>query len=555
MVERQHFARSKAALGGHWRGLLVVTPILAIVGVVHGVGMFVSPAFISDDEGTYMAQAWAVQTGRGAYHGLAPYTYWYDHPPFGWIQLAGLTAVTDTFRAGNVVVLEGRTFMLGYTLISAALVFLIARRLGFSLIWAAFTTALFGLSPLSVVYLRLVFLDNIGLPWILGSFALALSPKRRLVCYAASGALFAAGVLSKETYLLLLPALVWCVWQNVDRRTRRMCITVFSVVCLVVLSYYPLYAALKGELIPGPGHVSLIGGVEWQLAGRAGSGSIFSVHSASHAQLMSWLNIDPWLLALGAVSVIPAFLIRRLRPIAFAYATFILVLFHDGYLPEPLVIGALPFAALVVGGCGNAAWEKLSTLSKSGVENTILARWRQGILGLVCLAFLFGLIGVVTWHVAPEWVRADQTQMWPTAASPLTPVLDSERWVDTHVPKTATLLVDDDVWTDFVDDGWSPNRVVWAYKLDLDPEVVHRYPLGWRNMDYVIDTSTLRQDVSADNSSFGDSTLAIDHSRVVAHFGSGATRVEILKVNRAAAQNAPSPPRAGQQTIPGAPRQ
>src|SRR4051812_48838521 len=40
----------------------------------------------TDDEGTYLAQAWAVQHGQG----LAHYPYWYDHPPLAWIQLAGL---------------------------------------------------------------------------------------------------------------------------------------------------------------------------------------------------------------------------------------------------------------------------------------------------------------------------------------------------------------------------------------------------------------------------------------------------------------------------------
>ena len=47
----------------------------------------------TDDEGTYLAQAWAVQHGQG----LAHYTYWYDHPPLGWIQLAGLSWVPALF--------------------------------------------------------------------------------------------------------------------------------------------------------------------------------------------------------------------------------------------------------------------------------------------------------------------------------------------------------------------------------------------------------------------------------------------------------------------------
>jgi hypothetical protein len=37
-----------------------------------------------DDEGTYVAQAYAVSRLGDLSH----YTYWYDHPPLGWIQIA-----------------------------------------------------------------------------------------------------------------------------------------------------------------------------------------------------------------------------------------------------------------------------------------------------------------------------------------------------------------------------------------------------------------------------------------------------------------------------------
>ena len=51
----------------------------------HAVGFTRSPMFF-DDEGTYASQAWSVTHLRA----LAPYTYWYDHPPLGWLVLAAL---------------------------------------------------------------------------------------------------------------------------------------------------------------------------------------------------------------------------------------------------------------------------------------------------------------------------------------------------------------------------------------------------------------------------------------------------------------------------------
>jgi len=40
----------------------------------------------TDAEGTLVADAWAIQHGT-----LAHYTYIYDHPPLGWIQMAAWT--------------------------------------------------------------------------------------------------------------------------------------------------------------------------------------------------------------------------------------------------------------------------------------------------------------------------------------------------------------------------------------------------------------------------------------------------------------------------------
>ncbi|MCU1490324.1 MAG: glycosyltransferase [Acidimicrobiaceae bacterium] len=513
-----------------WMDLAVVVPVLAATGVVHAIGMSAWPPLNNDDEGTYMAEAWAVQTGRGPHHGLAQYTYWYDHPPLGWIQLAGLTWLTRAYRAGTVAVVSGRGLMLGYALISCLLVFVVARRLGCSRLWAGMGTAMFGLSPLAVDYLRLVFLDCIGLPWILGAFALALSPRPRAWIHGLSGGCLAVAVLSKETYLIMVPAVLWQAWQASPRRTRRMSMTLFLAVFLAVMSYYPIYAALKGELFAGKGHDSLLGSALWQLGQRAGSGSIFSRNSGSHAQVMSWLQSDPWLIGLAAALIPVAFCIRRLRPVALGYATFGVMLLRHGYLPNAFIVGPLPLAALIIAGVGSRAFEaparlRTATAERTGVRSVGL---RAVLIGSAVA--LVGLCGVAAVRIAPSWIRSDRAQM-TTDAVHLTPIVRAETWVVQHVPRSSTLLVDDDVWTDFVDDGFEPNRVIWAYKLDLDPAVAHRYPDGWRQMDYVVMTPALRGDLGGDPVGTADPIAAVSHSSVIAQFGSGGAKVSILKVH------------------------
>ncbi len=130
------------------------------------------------------------------------------------MQLAVWTWLTRTFRPGVMVVASGRAAMVLVVVVTAALVYLLARRLGCRPLFSLAAVALFGLSPLSLDVARMVMLDTIGLPWVVAAFALACSPKRRLAAAFGSGACFAGAVLSKETYLLLLPAVVVTLWLH-----------------------------------------------------------------------------------------------------------------------------------------------------------------------------------------------------------------------------------------------------------------------------------------------------------------------------------------------------
>ena len=192
-----------AGQAGAWvraHDLCIVGALSLVLGIVHAWGMGRYPAFF-DDEGTYVSQAWSVD----AFQELSPYTYWYDHPPLGWILLAGWTRVVPTFGADLYSVAAARTFMALIFVLSACLLYVVARRLGVRRPFAALAVLLFGLSPLAVHYQRMVLLDNIAVCWLLAAFALALSPRRRLWAYAGSGVCLAAASLTKETFVLFVP--------------------------------------------------------------------------------------------------------------------------------------------------------------------------------------------------------------------------------------------------------------------------------------------------------------------------------------------------------------
>jgi len=496
----------------HWVSLAIVGGLLLIVGVVLGTGITGFPS-LADDEGTYVAEAWALNHGA-----LSHYTYWYDHPPVGWIQIWFMTKLLGPVLGAGSAVAQGRILMLVPALSSAALLYVLARRLGMRRGFAAAAVLLFALSPLAVSYLRMVYLDNLATPWILGAFVLAASRRARLWDYAGAGACFAIAILSKETSLLALPGLVLAVRQGADRRTRAFCLAAFASMVILVVADYPLYALLKGELLPGPGHVSLFDAIRFQLASRASTGSALASTTLAHQLVQSWTDLDPWLLGLGAAATAPALLIRRLRPAAVTLAVFILMALRPGYLPQPYVIALLPFCGLLVAGVADEIWgHGLATWSR-----LIIAR--RAVVAAAAVVFAVAAL--------PGWYRGDATAMH-TDVNRFQPM--AEQWVVSHVSHRARVLIDDTFYVDLVKAGFRPQYgAVWFQKLDfttnLDPAVLHALPRGWREFDYVISTPVVRSALQQNPGAMQQVRLALTHSRVVKSFGSGSQLIQVRRI-------------------------
>jgi 4-amino-4-deoxy-L-arabinose transferase-like glycosyltransferase len=505
------FRRRTEWLQVHWRSLATLSPLLVLAMLWQGIGMAGAPQRI-DDEGTYVAQAYAVQT----FHSLGHYTYWYDHPPLGWIQLAAYTWLTDAFSREPNAVLAGREGMLFFQLISCVLLWVVCRRLLMARWAAALAVALFSLSPLAVQFHRTVYLDNIATPWILAALALALSPRRQLWAYAASGLAFAIAVLTKETSLLLLPAVGYLLWRSSGiGGTRRYAVSLAASAFVLTGGFYVLSAVIKNELMPGANHVSLLNGVKFQLFTRQASGSIFSPGTLSHDHLHQWLQLDTVFPVLSVLAVVPALAISRLRPIAVGYALLLLTMLRPGYLPVPYVIAMLPLAALLIAGVADRAARWVPRRWKTRVAG------RRSFAPLLPVVVVVGLVAVGLG--GPDWV----SQQRGLFIGPLDkPVAQAESWIEQNVPHTARLTVDDAFWVDLVRSGFPRQNVVWYYKVDTDPAVQRLSPDGWKDYDYVVSTQSLRTNPQA----APQVAEALNNSVLYAVFGSGDTRVEVRRV-------------------------
>src|SRR5215471_18486441 len=171
----------------HYVGAAVLVPLLVVVGLANAWNLQGWPGRVNDDEGTYVAEAWAML----AEHHLSHYTYWYDHPPLGWALIAGWAWLTDGFHRYPSAVMLGREVMWLANLVACALLYTLARRLQMRRVAAAAAVLVFGLSPLAIYYHRMVFLDNVATMWVLASLAIAASSRRSLAAALWSGVCFA----------------------------------------------------------------------------------------------------------------------------------------------------------------------------------------------------------------------------------------------------------------------------------------------------------------------------------------------------------------------------
>nr|WP_246213748.1 glycosyltransferase family 39 protein [Kitasatospora viridis] len=471
---------------------------------------------VSDDEGTYLAQAWAVQQQ----HGLAHYTYWYDHPPLGWIQLALLSWIPGHFAgSAELFTAQMRIAMLPVTAASCLLLHTLARRLGLARWAAAAAVLLFGLCPLAVGLQRELFLDNFAVAWMLAALVLAASPRRHLWHHVGAGLCAAVAVLSKETMAVVLPALALLLWQCSARSTRKFSVVGFGTALVLIVLGYPLYAATKGELFPGPGHVSLLGGIVYQLD-RPGSGSVFTPGSPARQLVSSWLYYDRVLIVAGLAGALVALCVRRLRAPALAVLLLVAVVLRPGagYLPAMYVIQALPFLAL----CLAAACDLLARAVLRALPRVRLRPLRWGVLALAA--------ALAAGFTVPRWYAGDRTALTADANAPYD---QAAGWLRANLPDPAhtRITVDDALWLDLVHDGFQPGTgVIWFYKLDLDPAVSRTLPQGWRSLDYIVSSPALRQDPN----DLPTVHAALAHSTVVAAFGPPGGRIEVRRIDKSA---------------------
>ncbi|MGI9149166.1 MAG: glycosyl hydrolase family 8 [Chloroflexota bacterium] len=421
-------------------------------------------------------------------------------------------------------------FMLVLHLASVALLYRTARKLGCGLGATAVGCVLFSISPLAVFYGRLVLLDNIMVFWALLSLDLVLDREARLSRLVLSGVCFGLACLSKETAVVLAPPLLILVHQQRQRHHGTFGLASWLAPMLLVLSWYPLYAALKNELLPAgqsilfviqgstTGSTSLTDALKWQ-ATRGGGGAFNLDNQFWQLVRGDWITRDA-LLVLGGTAATGLNLLRSLVPRRVrsrrSMAVCLLGLLPLGYLGRGGVVFDFYILAAIPFLCLNVAF------AINPLMSLLRVRLAEPMTIVLTSAILTGYLQANT-------VQPLYTQHPGLAGREAIP------WIKQHLAPDSRVITPDDLWTDLHEAGSTgpafPN-VQSHWKVAADPEIRDGvFHADWRSVDYVIMAPGLEDAFQA-----SDDRIALDalhNAHLVKDWQADGSSIGLWKVDRA----------------------
>ena len=453
-----------------YKYLFIYLAIIVLSGFSHGINMFNFP-YYENDEGTYMSQAWSILR-RGE---LAPYTYWYDHAPAGWMLIAAWVKLTGGFFTFGTSVNSGRVLMLVLHIATSMLLYYIAKRLSGRSLPGILAVIIYSLSPLGIYFQRRVLLDNIMTFWLFASIALLLKKNLNLSHIIISSITLGIAVLTKESAIFFVPAFLYLIIAKANKNHRVVAVWLFIICTFSVVSTYFLYAFLKKELFPTgffgdtTEHVSLLDTVKYNL-GRGSSLPFWHRRSDFTAVLSEWLNKDAKIVFIGGLASILGLIlsirVRYLRVPTILSLLFIFFLVRGGIVLGFYIVPLIPIFALLVGILSNFIVEKLSLNHKQYLVYSFV----------FILFFAIYFFGGNYDHFVRNETRSQ---------------IDTIKYIKEEIPEDAFLVMDDSIYVDLHEPGFINDKVFknaeWSWKVEKDPEV-REEKLGndFRKIDYII---------------------------------------------------------------------
>lgn len=505
------------------RELLFLLVLLCISALAHGFNMFNFP-YYENDEGVYLSQAWSLLKESR----LAPYTYWYDHAPMGWIITSFWTSLTGGLHTFGFSLNTGRVFMLVIHVLSTYLVFRITKVMTSSLAAAGIASLLFSLSPLGIYFHRRLLLDNIMIFLVLWSFYLLIDSKNRIHKYILSAVIFGLAVLTKENAVFFIPAFVYTIYFGGHKAHRKVMTLKWILIVGFIVSFYFLYALLKAEFFPSGSsfgndqpHVSLLETLAYQ-ASRDGGSVLEPATSSFWKNVRLWLLQDYFLVVGGVIATIVLLIIAIAKKkhlyigLCGTSIFFWWFLARGGIVIEFYVVPLIPLFGIII----SILMYEASHLFKS----TYLKGIYFFVLYIAVLSFYFKY-----GRVSMAFGQNNTGHGIYTSKQTLGQ-LNAVGWIQKNIPSDAMLIIDNYSFLDLRfprnKQGRAHNKAHWYWKVNHDKEVrddvLHN---SAENIDYIAVTPQMRGDLEMGVS--GLVTEALGTSIIIKSFNTDGWGVEI----------------------------
>ncbi|GIU71636.1 MAG: hypothetical protein KatS3mg003_1115 [Candidatus Nitrosocaldaceae archaeon] len=193
------------------------------------------------DEGVYMRRAMHVLNGLGPQE-----AYFYDHPFFGQIFLAGMLSIVgypDMFKEIEDLYLIPRVWMGILAVIDTFLIYKIADK-KYNRRVALIAAALFAVMPITWL-LRRILLDTLLLPLLLSSilFALYAKESRKMLFVSLSGIFLGLALFTKIPILVMIPLVAFLIYKNINLKL----LALWFIPVIVIPLLWPLQSIINNQ--------------------------------------------------------------------------------------------------------------------------------------------------------------------------------------------------------------------------------------------------------------------------------------------------------------------
>jgi endo-1,4-beta-D-glucanase Y/4-amino-4-deoxy-L-arabinose transferase-like glycosyltransferase len=482
--------------------------VLSIIIYTHSHNMFFFP-YYENDEGTYMSQAWAITN----LNKLAPYTYWYDHSPLGWMILAFFSQLLGGYNAFGNAINTGRVIMLLMHISSTIMIMATTKKITNNYYSGLIAALIFSLFPLGNVFQRRVLLDNIMVFLLAFSVYFCTDKKLNLTHLFASAVLLGMSILSKESAIFFIPGMLYLVYSGLEPKRRVFGIFVWLGTLASVVSLYLILAIQKTELFPSDNKVSLLGTMAYQ-ASRGRGLAFWRDGSDFNISLDAWIGTDiTAMIAFGLIALVSAIVIirknydSRFMGICLLCLFYVLFLIRGKTVLEFYIIPMF-FVFGILGGI---------------VINYINIKInKKYFFNFISLAIILTLMVGIQFKVNSSALYKDE----------VTPYLELNQWIVNNINQNAQISIDCGIYMDLQNPkagGKVFKNADWYWKNDYDPDIrIKKLGDNPLNIDYIFETFQYLSDIESNATPFNK--VAYYESKKIVDFSKNGITANLLQV-------------------------